>query len=175
MQKQATRLIALTAAAWIVIAAPARTLDALRASEAIDASDQQAPAPAPPADPRPYLTEPTISPDRSEIAFGSGGDLWSVAVAGGDARLLVAHAANESHPSFSPDGRMLAFVSDRTGGGDIYLLTLATGDLRRLTFDDGNETLDGWSRDGSGSTSRRARARSPATTSIASASRAACR
>jgi Tol biopolymer transport system component len=87
----------------------------------------------------------------------------------------VSHAANESQPVFSPDGKTLAFVSDRTGGGDIYLLTLANGDLRRLTFDDGNEQLDGWSRDGSGSTTRRARARSPATTSIACAPPAACR
>ena len=49
---------------------------------------------------------------------------------------------------FSPDGKTVAFVSDRTGGGDIYLLRLTDGDLRRLTFDDGNELLDGWSRDG---------------------------
>ena len=108
--------------------------------------DQQ--APAPPSDPRPYFTEPAISPDRTEITVSSGGDLWSVPLAGGEARLLVSHAANESHPVYSPDGRTLAFVSDRTGGGDIYLLTLANGDLRRLTFDDGNELLDGWSRDG---------------------------
>ena len=69
-------------------------------------------------------------------------------IAGGDARLLVSHAATESHPAYSPDGRTLALVSDRTGGGDVYLLTIATGDLRRLTFDDGNEVLDGWSADG---------------------------
>jgi len=105
-------------------------------------------SPAIPSDPRPYFTEPAIAPDRSEIAFASGGDLWSVPASGGDARLLVSHAANESHPVYSPDGRTLAFVSDRTGGGDIYLLTLANGDVRRLTFDDGNELLDGWSRDG---------------------------
>ena len=105
-------------------------------------------APTPSADPKPYFTEPAIAPDRSEIAFASGGDLWTVPLAGGDARLLVSHASNESQPSYSPDGKTLAFVSDRTGGGDIYLLTLATGDLRRLTFDDGNDLLDGWSRDG---------------------------
>jgi Tol biopolymer transport system component/C-terminal processing protease CtpA/Prc len=101
-----------------------------------------------PSEARPYFTEPAVAPDRSEIAFSSGGDLWAVPMAGGDARLLVSHAANESQPEYSPDGKTLAFVSDRTGGGDIYLLTFATGDLRRLTFDDGNEQLDGWSRDG---------------------------
>jgi len=100
------------------------------------------------AEPKAYFTEPAISPDRTEIAFSSGGDVWAVPLAGGDARLLVSHPANESHPEYSPDGTTLAFVSDRTGGGDIYLLTLANGDLRRLTFDDGNELLDGWSRDG---------------------------
>jgi Tol biopolymer transport system component len=74
--------------------------------------------------------------------------LWTAPLAGGDARLLVSHVANESQPSYSPDGKMLAFVSDRTGGGDIYLLTFATGHLLRLIFDDGNELVDGWSRDG---------------------------
>src|SRR5687767_4075712 len=53
-------------------------------------ADQQ--APAPPSDPRPYFTEPAISPDRAEITVSSGGDLWSVPLAGGEARLLVSHA-----------------------------------------------------------------------------------
>ncbi|HQR32620.1 MAG TPA: DPP IV N-terminal domain-containing protein, partial [Blastocatellia bacterium] len=76
------------------------------------------------------------------------GDIWTVSANGGEARLLVAHSANESRPLYSPDGKKLAFISNRTGGGDIYVLTLATGDLKRLTFDDGNDQLDGWSRDG---------------------------
>ena len=63
------------------------------------ATSQAPQAPAPPSDPRPYFTEPAISPDRSEIAFASGGDLWTAPLAGGDARLLVSHAANESQPS----------------------------------------------------------------------------
>ncbi len=97
---------------------------------------------------RPYFTEPSLSPDRKEIAFVSGGDIWTVPAAGGVASLLVSHTANEARPLYSPDGRNLAFISSRTGGGDIYLLTLATGDLKRLTFDDGFDQLDGWSRDG---------------------------
>lgn len=98
--------------------------------------------------PKPYFSEPSISPDKREIAFVSGGDLWAVPVSGGEARLLLSHPAQESRPMYSPDGRTLAFVSNRSGGGDIYLLTLAGGDVRRLTFDDGLEILDGWSRDG---------------------------
>src|SRR5580765_1275242 len=95
------------------------------------------------AEPRPYFTEPSLSPDRKEIAFVSGGDIWTVPAAGGVASLLVSHPANEARPFYSPDGRQLAFLSSRTGNGDIYLLALATGDLKRLTFDDGLDQLDG--------------------------------
>jgi Tol biopolymer transport system component/C-terminal processing protease CtpA/Prc len=97
---------------------------------------------------RAYFTEPSLSPDRKEIAFVSGGDIWTVPATGGVASLLVSHTANEARPLYSPDGRYLAFISSRTGNGDVYLLTLASGDLKRLTFDDGLDQLDGWSRDG---------------------------
>ena len=103
--------------------------------------------PAPPKA-QAYLTEPAISPDGSEIAFVSGGDIWTAPANGGEARLLVSHPANESRPLYSPDGRRLAFISTRTGNGDIYVLTLDTGDLKRLTFDDSNDQLDAWSADG---------------------------
>ena len=96
----------------------------------------------------PYLTEPSLSPDHKEIAFVSGGDVWTVAAEGGTAQLLVSHPANESRPLFSPDGKRLAFVSNRTGGGDIYIFNLETSDLQRLTFDDALDGLDSWSRDG---------------------------
>jgi len=92
-------------------------------------------------------SEPGISPDGTEIAFASGGDIWSVPASGGEARLLVSHEATERRPLFSPDGRRLAFMSTRSGGGDIYILTLDTGALRRLTSDDGPETLEAWSPD----------------------------
>ena len=97
---------------------------------------------------RPSFAEPALSPDRTEIAFTSGGDIWTVPAAGGEARLLVSHSATESRPSYSPDGKRLAFVSNRTGNGDIYTLTFATGELKRITYDDINDALDGWSRDG---------------------------
>lgn len=94
------------------------------------------------------FAEPGISPDRTEIAFVSGGDIWTVPITGGVARLLVSHPATESRPLFSPDGRRLAFVSTRTGGGDVYVLTFASGEVRRVTFDDLPDQLDAWSPDG---------------------------
>ena len=97
---------------------------------------------------RPSLSEPAISPDGHEIVFASGGDLWSVPAAGGEAHLLVSHPATESRPLFSPDGSRLAFISTRTGGGDIYVLTFATGALTRMTYTDTLDQLDGWSADG---------------------------
>jgi tricorn protease len=96
--------------------------------------------------PRPSLAEPSLSPS-GEIAFASGGDIWTVPRGGGDARLLVAHPATESRPLWSHDGTRLAFVSNRTGNGDLYVLTLSTGQLLRLTYDDAAEQLDAWSRD----------------------------
>jgi Tol biopolymer transport system component/C-terminal processing protease CtpA/Prc len=98
-------------------------------------------------EPKPYFTEPALSPDGAEIAFVSGGDIWTVPARGGEARLLVSNPANESAPRYSPDGRYLAFTSTRTGNGDVYRLTLANGELKRLTFDDSNELTNGWSPD----------------------------
>ncbi|HEX6185184.1 MAG TPA: hypothetical protein VFZ44_14970, partial [Pyrinomonadaceae bacterium] len=113
---------------------------------AAPARAQTAAARAP--EPRPYFYEPSISPDRKEIAFVSGGDVWTAPSEGGEARLLVSHAATESRPLYSPDGRQLAFVSTRTGNGDVYVLDFASGELKRLTFEDAAEQLDAWSYDG---------------------------
>ncbi len=103
---------------------------------------------AAPVAPKWAMSEPSLSPDGREIAFVSGGDIWTVPVAGGEARLLVSHPAYDSRPLYSPDGTKLAFMSTRTGNGDIYVMTLATGHLDRLTYDDVPEQLDAWSRDG---------------------------
>jgi tricorn protease len=127
----AAQILLLFIATW-----PARSF-----AQAQDASSQT-------TDGLPYFTEPAISPDRSEIAFVSGGDIWTVASAGGEARLLISNPANEARPLYSPDGRHLAFISTRTGNGDIYTLTFQTGELKRVTFDDALDQLDGWSRDG---------------------------
>src|SRR5690242_9781009 len=96
----------------------------------------------------PAFSEPGISPDGREIAFISGGDIWTVPSSGGEARLLISNPAIETRPLYSPDGKMVAFGSTRTGNGDVYVLVFATGELKRMTYDDGAETPTGWSHDG---------------------------
>jgi tricorn protease len=97
---------------------------------------------------KPSFATPALSPDGTEIAFASGGDLWTAPASGGAAHLLVSDPAEESRPLYSPDGARLAFQSTRTGANDIYILTFATGALQRITFSDAPITLDAWSRDG---------------------------
>jgi Tol biopolymer transport system component/C-terminal processing protease CtpA/Prc len=96
----------------------------------------------------PSFAQPALSPDGKEIAFVSGGSIWTVPVDGGDAHLLITQSADVARPLFSPDGKSLAFVSTTTGNGDIYVVNLETGAVRQLTFDDANDRLDAWSTDG---------------------------
>jgi Tol biopolymer transport system component/C-terminal processing protease CtpA/Prc len=97
---------------------------------------------------RPSFATPALSPDGREIAFASGGDIWTAPAGGGDAHLLISDPADESRPLYSPDGARLAFQSTRTGANDIYVLTFATGKLQRITYTDAPVSLDAWSRDG---------------------------
>lgn len=107
------------------------------------------PSPVPAAeDAKAALAEPALSPDGSEVAFVSGGDIWAAPGDGGIAHLLVSNGAANARPMYSPDGKRLAFVSSRTGHADLYVLDFAGGNVRQLTHDDGFAQLDGWSRDG---------------------------
>ncbi|MBC5811159.1 MAG: PD40 domain-containing protein, partial [Candidatus Eremiobacteraeota bacterium] len=96
----------------------------------------------------PALAEPSLSPDHAEIAFVSGGDIWSVPSSGGTARLLAAVGGAAKRPLFAPDGKRLAFVSTQAGSNGIYVLTLDGGALQRLTHDDQTPDLSAWSADG---------------------------
>jgi tricorn protease len=100
------------------------------------------------AAPRPSLTEPSLSPDGRELAFASGGDLWTVSSSGGTASLLVTDPATEARPLWSPDGKELAFTSTRNGASNVYVLNLQSNQVRRITWSDAGEQLDAWSRDG---------------------------
>ena len=86
-------------------------LVALLLSPLMRVAPARAQAAAAKPEPRPYLYEPSLSPDRTEVAFVSGGDVWTAPAEGGEARLLVSHPATESRPLYSPDGRALHGVA----------------------------------------------------------------
>ena len=92
------------------------------------------------------LRNPTLSTDA--IAFAHGGDLWLVSRAGGEARRLTATPAVESDPHFSPDGRWLAYTSDREGVEAVYVMPVAGGAATRLTWYPAPAQVRGWTPDG---------------------------
>jgi Tol biopolymer transport system component len=54
-------------------------------------------------------------------------DLWAVDPASGEKRPLVVTEHNETHSSVSPDGRLLAYVSDETGRGEVCVQAIPSG------------------------------------------------
>ena len=53
---------------------------------------------------------------------------------------VVQTEANEYHPAFSPDGKELAFVSNRAGNYDVWLMTAGGKDLVNLTDNKAQDT-----------------------------------
>lgn len=76
---------------------------------------------------------PSLSPDGSQLAFEWRGDIWIAASTGGVARPLTSHPAAESRPAFSPDGREVAFLSERDDAWQVYVAPAAGGLPERLT------------------------------------------
>ncbi len=77
-----------------------------------------------------------VSPDGRTIAFTLLGDLYTLPIAGGTPTRIAEGLAWEVHPRFSPDGRRIAFTSDRGGGDNIWIMNLDGSDKRQLTKED---------------------------------------
>ena len=72
------------------------------------------------------ITAPVISPDGTEVAFIALGDLWLMPI-GGTPRRLTNDRFVELGPTWSPDGRSIAFSSDRDGTTDLWVRDVASG------------------------------------------------
>lgn len=83
------------------------------------------------------LMHPAISPDGAAIVFAALGDLWLVATTDErpEPRRLTDDAFVETNPVWAPDGRTVAFSSDRDGGVALWTLDVASGAVRRVVGD----------------------------------------
>jgi Tol biopolymer transport system component/imidazolonepropionase-like amidohydrolase len=78
------------------------------------------------------IMKPAISPDGKQVAFAALGDLWLMPI-GGKPQRITNDSFVETDPTFSSDGKSLAYASDRSGSMDLWVRDLQTGQDRRLT------------------------------------------
>jgi Tol biopolymer transport system component len=82
-------------------------------------------------------------------SFSHQTDLYIQALDGGPARRLTAHTHGNFESQWSPDGRLIAYASTRTGGEELWILEVQTGQERRLTDNSDLDLSPTWSPDGS--------------------------
>jgi tricorn protease len=85
---------------------------------------------------------------NGQIVFSYLGDLWKVNEDGSNPQRLTVHNARDVHPRFSPDGKLIAFSSNRDGNYDVFVMPAEGGKPKQLTFHAAGDTVVGWSRDG---------------------------
>ena len=74
-----------------------------------------------------------VSPDGGEIAFDLLGDIYVLPIGGGEARPIATGHAWDMQPRYSPDGREIAFTSDRGGGDNIWVMNRDGSNPRALS------------------------------------------
>ena len=90
-----------------------------------------------------------VSPDGQTIVFDMLGDIYTVPITGGKATALTTGLSFDAQPRFSPDGKKIAFVSDRSGGDNLYTMSLDRSDTTQVTQGNSNQYFSPeWSPDG---------------------------
>ncbi len=82
-----------------------------------------------------------------KIAFSYLGDIWVVNEDGSSPQRVTINTAREVNPRFSPDGRWIAFSSNRYGNNDVFVVAVTGGTPRRLTYHTGADEVVAWTPD----------------------------
>lgn len=77
-----------------------------------------------------------VSPDGRTITFDLLGDIYTMPITGGTPVRIAAGLSYETQPRFSPDGKRIAFTSDRGGGDNIWIMNADGSDKRQVTKED---------------------------------------
>jgi len=74
-----------------------------------------------------------VSPDGRTVVFDLLGDIYTIPIGGGSAKRITSGSGFDGQPRFSPDGKSIVFVSDRTGSENLYLIDPEGQRVRPLT------------------------------------------
>ncbi|HET7258357.1 MAG TPA: amidohydrolase family protein [Candidatus Acidoferrum sp.] len=90
-----------------------------------------------------------VSPDGKTIVFELLGDIYTLPIEGGVAKLMDGGMAFDSQPKFSPDGKWIAFISDREGSENVWIMHADGSGVKQVSKDPNNEFASpSWSPDG---------------------------
>lgn len=90
-----------------------------------------------------------LSPDGKTIIFDLLGEFYTLPISGGEAKPLMTGLPFDSQPKFSPDGKMIAFVSDRSGSNNLWISKADGTDAKQLSQEKQAEIISPvWTADG---------------------------
>jgi imidazolonepropionase-like amidohydrolase/Tol biopolymer transport system component len=74
-----------------------------------------------------------VSPDGRELVFDLLGDIYVMPITGGEARAIATGIAWDMQPRYSPNGKWIAFTSDRSGGDNIWIMNRDGSEPKQVT------------------------------------------
>jgi tricorn protease len=86
--------------------------------------------------------------NQGRVAFTFLADIWVANEDGSNAQRLTVNTARDAYPRFSPDGKSIAFSSDRNGNLDVFIISSTGGTATQLTFHSADDNVLGWTPDG---------------------------
>jgi Tol biopolymer transport system component len=77
-----------------------------------------------------------VSPDGRSIVFDLVGHIYTLGIGGGDAKPITSGLSFDSQPKFSPDGKEIVYISDRSGADNVWVSQVDGSGARPLTSEE---------------------------------------